>query len=82
MKAPDMVRRTKEQIELGLGEAQAFQKITQGLRWVIEGCTEIYVLRSDSRWHRISVMMEKVLQNANALYTKSAQNSIRGIDFN
>ena len=61
----------REQISLGRGEAQAFQKIHQGLCYCIEGCVELDVYRCDRRWAIIGLTFEKLLKTVGELYHRA-----------
>ena len=69
----------RDAISLALGENAAFKKLEQGLKWAIEGATEISTLRSDPRWAAISLTLEKVLDNSGKLANNAAKGAVKGI---
>lgn len=69
---------TRDQIGLAGGEKAAFDKLMQGLRYAIEGATEIGVYQDSNHWAVIAMNMEKTLKLANSLMMKAAAGGVRG----
>jgi len=69
--------KSRDQISLALGESQAFQKMDQGFKHVIEACTELNVLRQDNNWAQIALAMEKVSKTAAELFNKSTLRALK-----
>lgn len=62
----------KDQISMALDENAAFEKLTQGMRYTIEACTELSVYQSRNEWLQFAVMFEKMQKNIEAFHTKCA----------
>lgn len=68
----------RDQIQLGLGENAAFEKLTQGLRHAIEAATEIGVWQDNNMWSTIAMNLEKTLKLSQQLKLKAAAGAVRG----